>query len=126
MDNFNKLEKMQNIILPKEYKFLDLDKYNKIVINIEGLSIILEKFLDINEIVELINEFYDIMGYDIIPIAKTNFCNDYICLYYKNKFEDPLIIYWDYELAFEFDEDAIIILYKNMKELVSILNKTFI
>lgn len=80
MDNFDKLEKMQNIILPKEYKFLDLYKYNKIVINIKDFSIILEEFLEIYEIIELINEFYDIMGYDIIPIAKTNFCNDYICL----------------------------------------------
>ena len=70
--------------------------------------------MNATEIYDILEEFYDYFGYEIIPIAEVDY-DDYICLYYKNK-KNPSIIYWNYELALENPEEGIIVLYDCMHE----------
>lgn len=76
----------------------------------------IRKFLTATEINDVLEEFYDFFGYDIIPIAETD-SDDYMCLYYKKNRECPSVIYWDYELALINSEEAIFFLYDTMYEL---------
>ncbi len=75
----------------------------------------INKFLTDAEIEDALKEYYDFWGYDIIPIAVTDY-DDYICLYYKDESDNPSIIYWNYELALENEKEGIVFLYGNMSQ----------
>lgn len=116
------IEKKQNIILPSLYKdlyqsnFKEIDGRLNICTNEEIIRI--SKFLNAEEMNNIIEEFYDFWSYDIIPIAETEY-NDYICLFYRENLFNPSIIYWDYDLAMVSEEDAIFYLCDNIEELFS-------
>lgn len=75
----------------------------------------ISKFLTTTEINDILKEFYDFFGYDIVPIAETDE-DDYISLYYRENIEKPSIVYWNYELALENPEEGILFLYDSMYE----------
>lgn len=75
----------------------------------------INKFLTDAEIEDALKEYYDFWGYDIIPIAVTDY-DDYICLYYKDESDNPSIIYWNYELVLENEKEGIVFLYGNMSQ----------
>ena len=114
------IEIRQNIKFPNKYKelyvsnFKELEKCSEIYVGDE--KIVITKFMNANEIISVIDEFYDYFGYDIIPIAITEY-DDYICFYYNT--QTPSIIYWNYELAVEKQNEAIFHLYKDFDEFVS-------
>lgn len=120
MFNLKNIEKKQNIILPSRYKnlyqsdFKEIDGRLNICINEETIRI--SKFLNAEEIDNILEEFYDFWSYDIIPIAETEY-DDYICLFYRENSSDPSVIYWDYDLAMVCPEDAIFYLCDNIEEL---------
>ena len=120
MHNLKSIENKQNIIFPSIYKdlyqsgFKEIDGRLNICTNEETIRI--SKFLSAEEMNSILEEFYDFWGYDIIPIAETEY-DDYICLLYKECSSDPAVIYWDYELAMVSSEDAIFYLYDNIDEL---------
>lgn len=70
----------------------------------------INKFLTDAEIEDALKVYYDFWGYDIIPIAVTDY-DDYICLYYKDDSDNPSIICWNYELALENEKEGIVFLY---------------
>lgn len=82
----------------------------------------INKFLNSVEINDVLEEFYDFFGYDIVPIAKTDY-DDYICLDYRRNVEKPSIIYWNYELALENSEEGILFLYDNIHEFANKLKR---
>ncbi len=116
MIDFDNIEKRYNIKLPKEYKqfyqYAIKEINNKVELNIQ-------KFLTVSEINDILEEYYDFFGYDIIPIAETDY-GDYICLYYKRNTQNPSIIYWDYELAAEsgHSSDGVSVLYKDIFQFI--------
>ncbi|MDE6567771.1 MAG: SMI1/KNR4 family protein [Lachnospiraceae bacterium] len=120
MFNLKSVEKKQNIILPSRYKnlyqfdFKEIEGRMNICTKEETIRI--SKFLNAEEMNNIIDEFYDFWSYDIIPIAETEYDN-YICLFYRKNSSDPSVIYWDYDLAIECEEDAIFYLYDNIEEL---------
>lgn len=113
------IEKKQNIKFPKKYKqlyksnFKEID--NRIAIHVGDDIFCISKFLTITEINGILEEFYDFFSYDIIPIAETDDDN-YICLYYKENIKKSSIIYWNYELALENQEEGILFLYDSIYE----------
>jgi len=122
MYNLDYIEKKQNIKLPEEYKqayqsiFKEFDSRLEIHVNEDIFYII--KFLSATEINDILNEFYDFFGYDIVPIAETEY-EDYICLCYRDNMKNPTIIYWDYELAFEGSTEGISVLYGSVHEFIT-------
>lgn len=54
----------------------------------------IQKILTLTEINDLIEEFYDFFGYDMVRIAETVY-KYYICLYYKQDRKKPSVIYWN-------------------------------
>lgn len=113
------IEKKQNIKFPAEYKrlyqsnFKEID--NRIEIHVGDEIFCISKFLTAIEINDILEEFYDFFGYDIVPIAETDE-DDYICLYYRGNTKKPSIVYWNYELALENPEEGIFFLYNSMYE----------
>ena len=85
MYSLKSIEKMQNIKFPEEYKRLYQSNFreigNKIEIYVGSDVFCIRRFLTSTEIDDILKEFYDFFGYDIIPIAETDE-EDYICLYY--------------------------------------------
>lgn len=73
------------------------------------------QILTTTEINDILEELYDFFGYDIVPIAETDY-DDYICLYYRENMKKPSIVYWDYELALENSEEGILFLFDSMYE----------
>lgn len=116
--SLNDIEKKQNIKLPERYKqlyqsnFRDIDRKAIVRTNKEEFHI--KKFLTVTEIIHALDEFYDLWGYDIVPIAEDNW-EDYICLYYKNSRNVPVVVYWDCDLALENPDDAISFLYDSIE-----------
>jgi len=123
MIDFDNIEKRYNIKLPKEYKqfyqYAIKEINNKIELHIENDILNIKKFLTVSEINDISEEYYDFFGYDIIPIAETDY-GDYICLYYKGNTQNPSIIYWDYELAAEsgHSSDGVSVLYKDIFQFI--------
>ena len=119
MIDFDNIEKRYNIKLPKEYKqfyqYAIKEINNKVELHIENDILNIQKFLTVSEINDILEEYYDFFGYDIIPIAETDY-GDYICLYYKGNTQNPSIIYWNYELALENQEEGILFLYDSIYE----------
>lgn len=111
------IEQKQNIRFPEQYKrlyhsnFCVINDGCKLQINEEKFNII--QFLSATEIIHALDEFYDFWGYDIVPIAEVEY-GDYICLYYKECRNVPKIVYWNYELALENSEEAILHLFDNI------------
>ena len=95
--------------------FKEIDGRFEIHTNEEIIRI--NSFLTVTEINDILEEFYDLFGYDIVPIAETEY-DDYICLYYRENNPIPSIIYWSYELAVENPEEAIFNLYDNIDKFV--------
>lgn len=122
MYSLESIEKKQNITFPEEYKrlyqfnFKEID--NRIEIHAGDDVFCIGKFLTAAEINDVLKEFYDFFGYDIVPIAETD-GNDYICLYYRENMKKPSIVYWNYELALENPEEGILFLYDSMNEFVT-------
>lgn len=125
MYSLESIERKQNIKFPKEYKTLYQSNFKEINSRIEICvgedRFYINKFLNSIEINEVLEEFYDFFGYDIIPIAETDY-DDYICLCYKKSKEIPSIVYWNYELALENAEEGILLLYDSMHEFKKVLN----
>lgn len=121
MYSLEDIEKKQNIKLPEKYKqlyksgFKEIDGRFEIHTNEEIIRI--NSFLTVTEINDILEEFYDLFGYGIVPIAETEY-DDYICLYYRENNSIPSIIYWFYELAVENPEEAIFNLYDNIDKFV--------
>lgn len=119
MYSLESIEKKQNIKFPEEYKrlyqsnFKEID--NRIEIHVGDDVFCISKFLTTTEISDILKEYYDFFGYDIVPIAETDE-DDYICLYYRENMKKPLIVYWNYELALENPEEGILFLYDSMYE----------
>lgn len=119
MYSLESIEKKQNIKFPEKYKqlyksnFKEID--NRIAIHVGDDVFCISKFLTITEINDILEEFYDFFGYDIVPVAETDDDN-YICLYYKENMKKPSIVYWNYELALENPEEGILFLYDSIYE----------
>lgn len=113
-----KVEKMQNVKLPVIYKkmytsrFDELSSTSKLCLPNE--EIIITSFLDTNKIIEIIEEYHELFGYNIIPFAETKY-EDYICFHYNDS-EKPSIIFWNYELALENPDEAIFYLCDDFNE----------
>lgn len=118
MYSLESIEKRQNIKFPEEYKqlyqsnFKEID--NRLEIHAGDDVFCISKFLTTTEINDILEEYYDFFGYDIVPIAETD--DDYICLYYRENRKKPSIVYWNYELALENPEEGILFLYDSMYE----------
>ena len=125
MYSLESIEKKQNVKFPEEYKTLYQSNFKEIDSRIEICvgedRFCINKFLNAIEINEVLEEFYDFFGYDIIPIAETDY-DDYICLYYKKNKDIPSIVHWNYELALENAEEGILLLYDNMHDFKNVLN----
>lgn len=121
MFDLDNIEKKQNIKFPEEYKRLYQSNFkgfsNSLEIHINDDVFSIRKFLSAIEISDILMEFYDFWGYDIVPIAETDY-EDYICFYYKENAENPSIIYWNYELALENSAEEITFLYDSMHEFI--------
>lgn len=119
MINLEYIEKKQDIKLPKEYKQFYQTGFEEFksgfVIHVNQDVFNIRKFLSAAEINDILDELYDFFGYDIVPIAETEY-DDYICLCYKKSAKNPTIIYWDYELVLEGSKEGISILYGSMHE----------
>lgn len=121
MCTLDSIEKKQHIIFSSDYKslykdeFVILEKLHLVLVNNDVFNI--SRFLLVSEINLLIDEFYDILGYDTIPIAEIDY-EDYICLYYKDSREKPSVVYLNYELAMEGDSEAVQVLYSSFTELL--------
>ena len=126
MYSLESIEKKQNIKLPEEYKQLYQSNFNGIGNRIKIYAgedlFYISKFLTVTEINDLLEEFYDFFGYDVVPIAETDF-DDYICLRYRENRENPSIVYWNYELALENPEEGIYFLYNSMYEFESTIKQ---
>ena len=92
MYTLNNIEKKQNIKFPEEYKRLYQSGFkefsNRLEFHVNDDVFRICKFLSVTEMNALLEEFYDFWGYDIIPIAETDY-EDYICLYYRENRENP-------------------------------------
>lgn len=112
------IEKKQNICLPKRYKQLyesGFSKFNgKSKLKIKEDIFYVKQFLTATEIIGVMDEFYDFWGYDIVPIAELEY-GDYICLYYCECRKNPIIIYWNYELALENPNESILPLFNDIE-----------
>ncbi len=122
MFDLNNIEKKQNIKFPEEYKQLYQSNFrafnDKMEIDTKEGIYRIYKFLSAAEINDILEELYDLLGYDIIPIAEIDY-GDYICLYYRGEARDPVIIYWNYELALENAEEGITYLYSSIHEFIT-------
>ena len=116
------IEKKQNIKFPEEYKRLYQSGFkefsNRLEIHVNNEVFSIHKFLSAAEINDILEEFYDFWGYDVVPIAETDY-EDYICLYYRENAKSPSIIYWNYELALENSTEGITFLYSTMHEFIT-------
>jgi len=119
MYSLESIEKKQSIKFPEEYKRLYQSDFkninNRIEIQIEDDVFCINKFLSANEINDVLQEFFDFFGYDIVPVAVTD-CDNYICLYYRENMRNPSVVYWNYELALENPQEGILFLYDSMRE----------
>ena len=75
------------------------------------------KFLDVENILDILNDNFDLFGYDIIPFAKTEY-DDYICFFYEDTRYNPKIIFFAYDLSIINKEEAIFYLYNSFNEFV--------
>ena len=104
------IEKRLNIKFPKEYidfiNNIDAINNKKIILLDEEEDILIKNFLGLDErredsIIQIYNEYKNIMLEGVIPIAATEY-EDYICLYYDiNRENEPKVILWSYELALD-------------------------
>lgn len=121
MWDLEKIEKMQNVKFPINYKklyesgFKDISNCSKVCLT--GEEILIDAFMGVDEIVNIMEEYYDFFGYDIIPVIKTKY-DDYICFNYNKDKQKPSVIFWSYELALENPNEAIFHLYDNFDELI--------
>ena len=122
MYNLDYIEKKQNIKLPEEYKQLYQSSFkefgSRLEIHVNEDIFCIIKFLSASEINDTLDEFYDFFGYDIVPIAETEY-EDYICLNYRDNAKNPTIIYWDYELVLEGSTEGISVLYGSIHEFIT-------
>lgn len=114
------IERKQNIKFPEAY--IDLYQSNfkdieKLSIKVNGDFITIKKFLNANEINDALDEFYDDLGYDLVPIAEVEY-EDFICLDFRDNKKNPSIVYWNYELALENSIEGITLLYSSLNELL--------
>ena len=119
------IEKKQNIKFPEVYTKLYQSNFkgiSKMKIQLDEHSINIRKFLNANEINDVLDEFYDYFGYDIVPIAEVEY-EDFICLDFRVNKQNPEIVYWNYELALENPIEGITLLYSSMDELIIELKK---
>ena len=112
------IEKKQNIKLPERYRQLYLSNFRdingRLIVRTDEEEFHIKQFLTVTEIIHALDEFYDLWGYDIVPIAEDKWEN-YICLYYKNSRKVPSVAYWNYDLALENPDDAISFLYDSIE-----------
>ncbi len=116
------IEKKQNIKFPEEYKriyqFNFKEFNNSMEIHVKDEVFCIRRFLSADEMNDILAEFYDFWGYDIVPIAETDY-EDYICLYYIDNRDHPSIVYWNYELALENSSEGITLLFDSIHEFIA-------
>ena len=105
-------EKTLNVIFPKEYSELVL-KHNSAYpepycVFVNGKERIFESLLSINKTdSENIFEYSEIVsencGKDLVAFGSDPFGN-YWCFDYNNENEEPVIVYYDHESAFEYED----------------------
>lgn len=117
MSNLYIIEKRYNIKLPLLYKqeyMCNFNNLNKNLVLSKNEKFFL-KFLDVENILDILNDNFDLFGYDIIPFAKTEY-DDYICFFYENTRYNPKVIFFAYDLSVINKEDAIFYLYNSFNE----------
>ena len=112
------IEKRYNIIFPEQYKkiYSDLFKYvNKRVISKDKELLCIMKYLNTSEIYSLKEDLFELMGYDIVPLADMG-NEDYICFNFGKII--PSIDYWSYDLAMcsENAKDAVTLLFDSFED----------
>lgn len=128
MSEISKFEKTHNISFPSGYKEYYLVSNNH---NYEPISIVykgndvfnLRRILTIDEISKVIDEFRDLLGYDLIPIAEMDY-EDYLCFDFKNNQREPSVVYWNYELALENPDDATTLVFNDFQEFLDLLKSS--
>lgn len=125
MKNVISIEISTNNLLPTSYKrFYNNEKLNDFKnIDIEtndGDLVSLIKFMEATEIIASFNENFNVLGYDLLPIANMEY-GDIMCLDFRNNPTNPQIIYCNHELALESLEDAITLLFNDFDELYKFL-----
>ena len=119
MSNLYIIEKRYNIKLPLLYKqeyMCNFNNLNKNLVLSKNEKFFL-KFLDVENILDILNDNFDLFGYDIIPFAKTEY-DDYICFFYEDTRYNPKIIFFAYDLSIINKEEAIFYLYNSFNEFV--------
>ena len=119
------IERKQNIKFPEAYIDVYQSNFNNIgnlSIQFDGDFITIKKFLNANEINDVLDEFYDDLGYDLVPIAEVEY-EDFICLDFRDNKQNPSIVYWNYELVLEDSIEGITLLYSNFNQLLIKLKK---
>lgn len=111
------IEKGYNIKLPLLYKqeyMCNFNNVNKKLILSEDEKFCIN-FLGVENILNILNDDFELFGYDIIPFARTEY-DDYICFFYEKARYNPKIIFFAYELSILNKEKAIFYLYDNFSE----------
>lgn len=114
MESIEVLESKLNIRFPEEFnRFVSTySNQQKIVIKTLDVDTVIQDFLPIetcveNSVYEVYLENSSLMLDGIIPIATTQY-DDLICLFYRDSREnEPIVIYWSYELSLEEREEGI-------------------
>mgnify|MGYP005919649025 CR=1 FL=1 len=81
------IEKKQNIKFPEIYTKLYQSNFkgiSKMKIQIDEDSINIRKFLNANEINDVLDEFYDYFGYDIVPLNSIRHKLNVYILHYQS------------------------------------------
>lgn len=106
MNNIKSIETELKIILPESLKsFLMTNplKDTRCRLVLKDEIIMINKFLGHEGEENISSEkrlHGDLLDYDTIPIAVTEY-DDLICLYYESDDKEPKIVYFSYELALE-------------------------
>lgn len=114
IENF---EKKHKITLPLEYKkFYSCCNNYKSAIYIGDDIYKIKRFFNIDEIDDILEKYFDLFGYDIVPIILLD-DEDLICFLYKEAKNNPSVIYWNYELFIDNTLDGITCLFDSFEEL---------
>lgn len=136
MQNIRLFEENYNIKFPTSYiqfvlsnNYIENKKYKFIMDDGGHLSSVVLSFLSLNEqgkdyILNVCKEEKHLEPNNIIPIARTDWDFDFICLYFENgRNQEPKIIYFSFDLYYESLEDAIFYVANTFDEFIPKLNE---
>lgn len=93
MYRLESIEKKQNIKFPEVLYKTDFKEIgSRMEIHVGNDRLKISKFLTATEIIDILDEYYDLLGNDIILIVEISH-DDYICLYYRENMKQPSIVY---------------------------------